>query len=137
MLDHRFKRRSAGAGHSETLLLITHIPNRWWEGTRPSCCAGQSPWAVGSPAEPVAHGQEGIFFIKLFHGQQRTVHLSLTQPLSETQGAALGLNPFKSFTASNVKQPCPSRAPAWDAAGHAPPHQLSGSGHLPARAALP
>ena len=90
-----------------------------------SRCVGQSPWAVGSPAEHVAHREEGTFFIQLFHGQQRTVHLSLTQPLSEMQGAALGLNPFKSFLASNARHPCLSHAPAWDAASHAPPKQLS------------
>lgn len=44
------------------------------------------------------------------------MHLSLTRPLSEIQGAALGLNPFKSFLASDVRHPCPSHAPAWDAA---------------------
>lgn len=46
--------------------------------------------AVGSAVEHVACGEEGNFFVQLFHDQQRTSHL--TQSLSETQGAALGLN---------------------------------------------
>lgn len=64
-----------------------------------SRCVGRSPWAVGSPVEHVAHREEGTFFLQLFHGQQRTMHLSLTQPLLETQGAAFELNPLKSFLA--------------------------------------
>lgn len=78
------------------------------------------------------------FFIQLFHGQQDTVHLSLTQPLSETPGAALGLSPFKSFLASNARHLGPSHASAEGAGGNAPPNSFYiGSGHLPACAALP
>jgi len=65
--------------------------------------------------------REGTLFIQLFHGQQRMLHLSLTQPLSEPQGAALGLKPLKSFPAqATQRHPCPSR----DTAGHVLPQQL-------------
>lgn len=111
VLDHGFK-RSAGVGHSELLLLTTHRREL-------------------SLALCMLH-----FFIQLFHGRQDRVHLPLTQTLSETPGAALGLSPFKSFLASNARHPCPCHVSAWDADGHAAHKSFLQCLHFPACAGL-
>lgn len=108
-------------GHSEPLLLITHIPNHWWKGTHLHCCVGLSPWAVGSPAEHT--GRRAPSFSVSWPAED-SVFIShsttLRNPRSRPQA-----EPLQEFSGSNVRNPCPSHGPTWDAAGHGAPQQLS------------
>lgn len=58
---------------------------------------GTKSLGCGKPSRACCTQGGGHLLHSVFHGQQRTVHLFLTQPPSVAQGTDLGLNPFTSF----------------------------------------